>query len=191
MYKEWYRSNNFGQLYKMKDLVYGNEPVFSIVTNDENKCYLVETIDSSLGEYVIAECGSIDIMQMFVKKQTIYETLKGSKKVAHTTFDDDYVLFCDKTIEGNELDDNLLPEKGMYFDSFSKDVDEFIERFIETLYKKRIDYIYNYRRITAYRILAFDADRTNMHLNLIEVDEKQMPNQTANTASSNTNLAYS
>ena len=110
---QWYKVDRIGNLEEETILVYGNEPVLFVCTDEEKNKYLVETIDAFEGNFIIAQIEDNVLNEMINNKITMYNAFKQSKKLFYTSFDKDYNLKS-KVYSSDKIPDELLPKKDAF-----------------------------------------------------------------------------
>lgn len=116
-----------GKLNKEIDLVVGNEPVLFVCSLEERpeEKYLVMTYNLFKGKYVIREITHQELLLMLENEVTMEQTFRNGKEIIMT-----YYKGCDLCAEkynSKDFDENMLPEKGAYYEIHSNYILNYID----------------------------------------------------------------
>lgn len=156
--KKWIEIKELGQLYIEKILLALDVPIFFVCTDCEANSYLCLCIDVEIGQYVIAEVKHEQLLKLLcneVPMETVFRNCKN--RVVYITeynFNDNCMM--SNIVDVTDLSEDLLPDKGEYFEVNNEEIDEYIT-YLKSKYVKITAedyYNYYYRDIIGDNILS-------------------------------------
>lgn len=156
MQKKWIELEEFGALAVEQVLVSFDVPILFVCKNQNGKRFLALCIDDEEGNYVIAEVTTSNLMGMLNNEITMEYVFRYA--VNHTLYITEYDFnekkFCVKHEDSFFVNEELLPEKGAYFELNNEKIQKYCWNLKENkvLYKKEESQYYeiilqNYKQL--------------------------------------------
>lgn len=123
-------------LYREKNLIDLQIPVFFVCKDNDEKRYLVLLTDFEEDEYLICPITESDLLKMLKAQMPMREAYARASKIymvrASKSIDNDIV----KVLKYAEVEDDMLPEDGAFFEIDNRDLQEYVIELTES----KIDY---------------------------------------------------
>lgn len=183
--KELFRIENH-RLYREKNLIDLQIPVFFVCKDDDEKRYLVLLTDFNEDEYLICPISESDLLKMLKAQIPMREAYVRASKIymvrASKSIDDDIV----KDLKYAEVEDDMLPEDGAFFDIDNQDLQDYIS-FL-TSFSREVTYLEIVETVS--KILIENIDITSLARKVAEdlVGLAEVFNECKNATSCNTEI---
>ena len=124
--QNWITAENIGQLTHEITLIQFDIPLLFTCLDANRNRYLVVCSNEETGEYVAAKITTTELLDMLQNTETMYDTFRNAGKIARIHCVPGKKEYVWDTTDQKSISDEMLPDKGEYFELYNEKIREFI-----------------------------------------------------------------
>lgn len=128
MIKKWIKTDNIGELYIENILITFDIPLLFVCSNDSKKKFLVLCIDDETEKYLISPIDDADLISMMQDQITMRDAFLLSPNRSRIILELDSKEMKEYEINIQDLDNEVLPDAGIFYNVHNKQNDNYIIR---------------------------------------------------------------